>query len=75
MHLQATYLGWVDFTNTGLARKDYMDRIANKARIGVSPGPQFGPGGEDWVRFNFATPRPLLNQALERLEEAFSDIS
>lgn len=73
MHLESTYLGWVDFAGTGLAREDYMDRITHKARIGVSPGPQFGPGGENWVRFNFATPRSRVNEALDRLEEAFSD--
>nr|MCU0790826.1 PatB family C-S lyase [Nitratireductor sp.] len=36
MPLQATYLAWVDFEGTGLAREDFMDRIAHRARIGVS---------------------------------------
>ncbi len=72
MNLEATYLSWVDFTGTGLAFDDYMERITERARIGVSPGPQFGPGGETFVRFNFATPRYWIDQALERLEEAFA---
>lgn len=74
MHLQATYLGWVDFAGTGLSREDYMNRLTHKARLGVSPGPQFGPGGETWVRFNFATPRSLLVEALDRMEDVFSDL-
>ena len=74
MHIEATYLGWVDFTGTGLERSDFMKRITEDARIGVSPGPQFGPGGENWVRFNFATPRPVLTEALDRLADAFSDL-
>ncbi len=74
MHLEATYLGWVDFSDTGLERSDFMDRITNKARLGVSPGPQFGPGGENWVRFNFATPRSVVDEAMDRLGEAFSDL-
>lgn len=75
MHLEATYLGWVDFSGTGLDRPDFMERITGKARLGVSPGPQFGPGGENWVRFNFATPRSIVEEAMNRLEEAFSDLA
>lgn len=72
--LEATYLGWVDFSGTGLEMEDYMERITRRARIGVSPGPQFGPGGEKHIRFNFAIRRALLDEALARLEEAFSDL-
>lgn len=74
MHLQSTYLGWVDFSGTGLSRQDYMNRLTQKARLGVSPGPQFGPGGESWVRFNFATPRSVVQEALNRIGEAFQDL-
>ena len=44
------------------------------ARIFVSPGEQFGPGGATWLRINFATPRPILEEALKRLDDAFSDL-
>ena len=74
MKLDATYLSWVDFSGTGLAAGDVADRVAKRARIFASPGPQFGPGGETWLRFNFATPRPVLNEALDRLDEAFADL-
>ncbi len=75
MHLQSTYLGWVDFAGTGLTKDDYMHRLTHKARLGVSTGPQFGPGGESWVRFNFATPRSIVSEALDRMEEAFKDLA
>lgn len=74
MKLDATYLAWIDFSGTGLAADDVADRVAKRARIFASPGPQFGPGGETWLRFNFATPRPVLNKALDRLDEAFADL-
>jgi cysteine-S-conjugate beta-lyase len=35
---------------------------------------QFGSGGEPWLRFTFATPRPILEKALARLEDAFQDL-
>ena len=74
MRLDATYLAWVDFSGTGLAPKEVADRVEKRARIFASPGEQFGPGGETWLRFNFATPRPILEEALSRLEDAFSDL-
>ncbi|MBU2532948.1 MAG: pyridoxal phosphate-dependent aminotransferase [Alphaproteobacteria bacterium] len=74
MRLGATYLGWVDFAGTGLAPDDVAERVKSKARIFASPGSQFGPGGETWLRFNFATPRPILEEALGRLENAFADL-
>jgi cystathionine beta-lyase len=74
MRLAATYLGWVDFSRTGLPPEEVAARVKNRARIFVSPGSQFGPGGETWLRFNFAAPRPILAEALGRLEEAFKDL-
>ena len=73
MRLQATYLAWVDFSRTNLAPKEVAGRVANRARIFASPGEQFGPGGETWLRFNFAAPRATLDQALSRLADAFRD--
>jgi cystathionine beta-lyase len=74
MRLDATYLAWVNFSGTGLGAEEVAERVARRARIYASPGPQFGPGGEGWLRFNFATPRPILEEALERLDEAFQDL-
>ena len=74
MHLDGTYLAWVDFSGTGLPREEIAARVRDRARIFASPGEQFGPGGETWLRFNFATPRPILDEALSRLQEAFSDL-
>ena len=74
MRLDATYLAWIDFSGTGLAPKEIATRIKDRARIFASPGEQFGPGGESWLRFNFATPRQIIAEALGRLEEAFQDL-
>ena len=74
MRLAATYLAWVDFSATGLVPEDVASRVQDRARIVVSPGAQFGPGGETWLRFNFAMPRPLLEEALDRLDDAFQDL-
>ncbi|MGI9523613.1 MAG: MalY/PatB family protein [Hyphomicrobiaceae bacterium] len=74
MRLQATYLAWVDFSGAGLTGEEAAMRVKDRARIFASPGPQFGSGGESRLRFNFATPRSILKEALDRLEVAFRDL-
>ena len=74
MRLDATYLAWVDFAKTGLSPEEVAGRVKKRARIFASPGEQFGPGGASWLRLNFATPRPILDDALTRLEDAFKDL-
>ena len=74
MRLDATCLAWIDFSGIGLAPEEIATRIKDRARIFASPGEQFGPGGESWLRFNFATPRQIIAEALGRLEGAFQDL-
>jgi cystathionine beta-lyase len=74
MPLEATYLAWVDFSGTGMPREDFTARVEKDAKIAVNHGPTFGSGGEDFLRFNLATPRPLIQQAIERMQAAFSDL-
>ena len=74
MPLQATYLGWVDFSGTGMARAEFTQRVEQQAQIAANHGPTFGHGGENFLRFNLATPRPLVEQAVARLQAAFGDL-
>ena len=74
MPLEATYLAWVDFAETGLPWVEIADRIENRARIAVNRGPTFGTGGESHMRFNLALPRRRLEDALARLDDAFADL-
>ncbi len=74
MEMQATYLAWVDFAGTGMAAEEYRDRVQQQAKIAVNHGPTFGTGGESYLRFNFATPRARVVEAVRRMQEAFSDL-
>jgi cysteine-S-conjugate beta-lyase len=74
MDMEATYLSWVDFAGTGMERKEVRQRLCHGARVASSPGSQFGTGGETWNRFNVAMPRPLLLEAIGRIEAAFADL-
>ncbi len=74
MQLEATYLAWVDFSGTGMTAEEYTRRVEKDARIAVNYGPTFGAGGESYLRFNLATPRSVVEEAIVRLREAFGDL-
>lgn len=74
MPLQATYLAWVDFADTGMAPDEFTARVERGAKIAASHGNSFGTGGETFLRFNLATPRVRVEEAVTRLREAFSDL-
>jgi cystathionine beta-lyase len=74
MPMQATYLAWVDFSGTGMERAEFTRRVEQEARIAVNHGPSFGSGGESFLRFNLATPRARVAEAVARLQKAFGDL-
>ncbi|MEM6727996.1 MAG: MalY/PatB family protein [Pseudomonadota bacterium] len=74
MPLEATYLSWVDFSGTGMAPEEFTARVEKDAKIAVNHGPTFGKGGESWLRFNIATPRARVEEAVSRLAKAFGDL-
>ncbi len=74
MPLQATYLAWVDFADTGMSREEFTKRVEQGAGIAANHGPTFGSGGETFLRFNIATPRARVQEACDRLAEAFKDL-
>jgi len=74
MELQGTYLAWVDFSGVGMDAAEAAQRVAGEARIATNLGPTFGTGGESFLRFNFATRRALVVEAVERLQAAFADL-
>ncbi|PWE31878.1 aminotransferase [Pararhodobacter marinus] len=74
MPLEATYLAWVDFSGTGMDSAEVIRRIETEARIAVNHGSTFGTGGETFMRFNIATPRAHVQEAVSRLAAAFGDL-
>lgn len=74
MQLEATYLSWVDFSGTGMAPAEFIGRVEKQAKIAANHGDSFGLGGENFLRFNIAAPRAHIEQAIARLQQAFSDL-
>lgn len=69
---EGTYLAWLDCTNLGLTGRPLAKFFADQARVALEPGAKFGTGGEAHMRLNFASPRAVIAEALERIERAVS---
>ncbi|MGB0798751.1 MAG: MalY/PatB family protein, partial [Planktomarina sp.] len=74
MPLEATYLAWVDFSDTGMKPANFTNRVQNDAKIAANHGATFGSGGDNFLRFNIATPRSNVIKAVERIQTAFADL-
>ena len=72
--LESTYLEWVDFSGTGMEPAEIARRVEKEARIAANHGATFGTGGERFLRFNIATPRARVVEAVARLRAAFADL-
>lgn len=62
---EATYLAWLDCSKLRLSTSAFQF-FHNDARIGFSAGETFDPDGAQFIRFNFATSMPILDEILDR---------
>ena len=67
--LEGTYLVWIDCRTTGVSSEQIAARLLAEAKLMISPGTIYGPGGEDFIRLNIACPRSLLEEGLLRLRK------
>lgn len=71
---EATYLAWLDCR--GLDRRELRDGeepqqlFLERGRVAVESGANFGTSGSGWVRLNFATSEPILDEAVSRMASA-----
>lgn len=66
---EATYLAWLDFRGVAI-EGDPAAYLLDKAKVMLSPGPEFGPGGTGFARLNFATSAAVLTEICERIAGA-----
>jgi len=67
--VEGTYLAWLDCRDLDLDESPH-EFFLREAHVGMNDGARFGPGGEGFVRLNFATPRLNLIEGLQRMRRA-----
>lgn len=74
---QGTYIGWLDLRATcarlGIDPSALHTHILEKGKVSFTDGALCGTGLAGHLRMNFATPRPILREALERTAAALSE--
>ncbi|NLY98562.1 MAG: aminotransferase class I/II-fold pyridoxal phosphate-dependent enzyme, partial [Clostridiaceae bacterium] len=68
---EGTYLLWTDFRGTGLSDDEVYEILLKKAGVHVNKGSGFGAEGSGFIRMNIASPRKILEEALDRIEKVF----
>jgi cystathionine beta-lyase len=69
----ATYLAWLDFgkyVESGIIQGSPFEFFLKEAKVALTDGKPFGEGCENIVRLNFASPRSMLAEGLERMRLA-----
>lgn len=70
---EGTYLALLDCRGLGIGPDALSDFFLRRARVYFSDGRIFGDEAAGFVRLNFACPRSVLLEALERVERAVKD--
>lgn len=71
---EGTYLVWLDCRELGMDGQELRSFMLDKAKVGMDDGFLFGDSGEGFMRMNIACPRPILQEALGRIEGAVLDL-
>ncbi len=66
---EATYLLWIDISKYSNDSVKFADDLRKETGLWVSPGKQFGSGGEGFVRVNVATSLDNVKDACQRLKK------
>ena len=71
---EATYLGWLDFRQTGLG-DDPAEALLERFGVALSSGPKFGTNGAGFARINVATSERILDAVIDRIVDAVDQSS
>ena len=69
---EGTYLAWFDIRQLHMNSAEVSQKLLHDGKVAVEEGTMFGPGGEGFLRVNYAMPRTLLKQALEGMSRALA---
>jgi cystathionine beta-lyase len=74
MKPEATFLVWLDLREYGLSESEMSRLLIHKAGVALNEGSRFGKNGEGFFRLNFACPRVVLEEGLNRIQRELKEI-
>lgn len=67
---EGTFLMWLDFTQVTDDSEILMKKLIETGKIIIEDGSIFGKQGRGYCRFNIASPRIIIEEAMKRIEKA-----
>ena len=55
-----------------MTSREMADHLLYEAGVCCLPGSSFGPSGEGYIRFSYATSVEVINEAVQKIKESFS---
>lgn len=71
---EATYLAWLDLSGLALGVDSPAAMLRERAGVTLTDGALCGAGAEQHVRLVFATPAPVLDDAIDRIDAALRPV-
>jgi len=69
---KGAFYAFPNITKTGMSSKECATHLLHKAGVAVLPGTAFGPYGEGYLRFSYATSLEIIDEAIERIHDSFA---
>jgi len=68
---KGAFYAFPNIVETGMTSQECADHLLYNAGVAVLPGTAFGPYGEGYLRFSYATTLENIDAAIERIKESF----
>jgi len=68
---KGAFYAFPSITETAMTSQECTDHLLNKAGVAVLPGTAFGPYGEGYLRFSYATTLDNIDEAIQRIKKSF----
>jgi aspartate aminotransferase len=69
---KGAFYAFPNISETGMNSQECADHLLYNAGVAALPGTAFGPYGEGYLRFSYATTLENIDASIERIKESFS---
>jgi aspartate/methionine/tyrosine aminotransferase len=69
---KGAFYAFPNISKTGMTSQECADHLLYKAGIAALPGTAFGPYGEGYLRFSYATTLETIDEMIKRIKKSFA---